>query len=276
MSIRQRVESGLGHGLALVGLHRLALGSNGLILAFHRVNDVLPEDGLTRSARKFERFCRFFKSNFDVVALSELVTQIEQKKSVAGKVAITFDDGYRGNFEVAAPILRRLSLPSTFYIVTRFIGTDTVPWWDRDLPQQPGWMSWDQVRTLSREGFDIGAHTRTHVDLGTVEGAEARDEIAGSRQDIIRETGRVPEHFAYPYGQRNNLLEGNRALVKDAGFRSCVSCYGGQVSSCTEPFMLRRVPVAAWYRTPEQLIFELLTRRRWVEPEPPTRGEEQA
>jgi peptidoglycan/xylan/chitin deacetylase (PgdA/CDA1 family) len=242
-------------------LHRKVLGDEGIIVAFHRIDDRLPEDGLTRGSRVFERFCRFFKSSFDVVTLTDFVSRLERKESVAGKLAITFDDGYLDNYQVAAPILRKLDLPATFYVVTRFLESKIVPWWDAGLAKSSAWMTWDEVRFLSLEGFDIGAHTRTHVDLGAVDGSEAETEIAGSRQDILEAIGKSPEHFAFPYGQRKNLLESNRQRVIDLGFRSCVSCHGGLVPLHSDPFKLERIPISAWFRNPEQFAFEVLTRR---------------
>ena len=168
--MRHRAKAWLGRGLIASRLHRFVLGTDGIIVTFHRVNDDLPPDELTRTSRDFERFCRFFRTYFDVVSLDYMVTRIVGGASIGGTLAITFDDGYRDNFEVAAPILRKLGLPATFFVVTRYLDTATVPWWDAKLPHQPGWMTWDQARMLAREGFDIGGHTRTHVDLGNVTG----------------------------------------------------------------------------------------------------------
>ena len=243
------------------GLHRLVLGNAGVIVAFHRVNDLLPEDGLTVSSHKFDKFCRFFRKYFDVVTLDDFVTRLESGDGLAGSLAITFDDGYLDNFEVAAPILGKYSLPATFFVVTGFLGSAIVPEWNARLPRQPGWMTWDQVGQLSREGFDIAAHTRTHVDLGKVNGTTAATEILGARDDLFRALGRVSQHFAYPYGQRSHLLEGNRRLIQDAGFRSCMSCHGGLAPAGTDPFRLQRVPISAWFRNPSQWAFEVLSGR---------------
>jgi peptidoglycan/xylan/chitin deacetylase (PgdA/CDA1 family) len=251
----------IGTGLVTTRLHRTLLHERGLVVAFHRVNDDLPEDSLTRSSKDFERFCRFFKTHFDVTTLEDIIGRLRRRESIAGKVAITFDDGYRGNFETAAPILNKLGLSATFFVVTRFLGTNIVPWWDRALPIQPGWMTWDQVKQLDREGFHIGAHTQTHVDLGVIDGIEAEAEIHGSRDDLLAELGRPATLFAYPYGQRNNMLESNRARVKDAGFQCCVSCFGGLALGHDDPYRLHRMPVGPWFRTPEQLVFEVLMRR---------------
>ena len=259
--MRHRAKAWLGRGLIASRLHRFVLGTDGIIVTFHRVNDDLPPDELTRTSRDFERFCRFFRTYFDVVSLDYMVTRIVGGASIGGTLAITFDDGYRDNFEVAAPILRKLGLPATFFVVTRYLDTATVPWWDAKLPHQPGWMTWDQARMLAREGFDIGGHTRTHVDLGNVTGVDANLEIVGSRQDIEQALGRTPRHFAYPYGQRDHMLDSNRELVRAAGFESCVSCHGGLARPGTDPFRLQRVPIGAWMRTPGQFAFEVLTRR---------------
>jgi peptidoglycan/xylan/chitin deacetylase (PgdA/CDA1 family) len=236
-------------------------GDRGIVVALHRVNDTIPEDGLTRSSRDFDRFCRFFKANYDVIPLDDFIGRLNSGASLAGALSITFDDGYLDNYEVAAPILYKLGLPATFFVVTQFLGTDIVPWWDAKLVRQPGWMTWDHLRSLRDQGFDIGAHTRTHVDLGQVDGAEAELEIRGSRADLETMLGMTPRHFAYPYGGTENILESNRERARQAGFVSCVSCHGGTARAGTDPFRLRRIPLATWFRTPEQFAFEVSTRR---------------
>jgi peptidoglycan/xylan/chitin deacetylase (PgdA/CDA1 family) len=261
MSLRLKTESLLGSGLIATGLHRALLGDQGVLVAFHRINDHLPEGPLTRTSKDFEAFCVHFRRYYDVLTLSEFISRLERKQSLAGSLVITFDDGYLGNYEIAVPILQKLGIPATFFVVSGFIGSMTVPWWDRDLPQHPGWMTWDQLRSMARAGFEIGGHTRTHVDLGKVAGSEATDEIVGCRADLERELGVVPQHFAYPYGQRDNLLESNRQRVIEAGFRSCVSCYGGLVPARTDAFHLQRVPISPWFRTPAQLTFESVMHR---------------
>jgi peptidoglycan/xylan/chitin deacetylase (PgdA/CDA1 family) len=256
--VRRALKRLLGHTLFASRLDALLLRNTAVVVAFHRVQDTVePDDGLTVSVRMFERHCRFFRRHFRVVRLREIVEKLERGQRLNRELAITFDDGYRDNFESAAPVLEKLSLPATFFTVTRWIGTDVVPWWDRERQARHPWMNWDQVRALHRQGFDIGAHTRTHADLGRLSGAEAQREIAGARLDLERQIGAPVELFAYPYGGASHLTEANRELIKAAGFRCCCSGLGGTNPSGTDPFHLQRVPISLWHESPHQFGFEV-------------------
>jgi peptidoglycan/xylan/chitin deacetylase (PgdA/CDA1 family) len=184
IDIKKRIKAVAGEVLARVGLHRRLLDGAGIVVTFHRV-DNRYRDGVTRSTDDFELFGRFFQAHFDVIPLGEFVERMVEKKPLQGKLSITFDDGYRDNYTNAAPILQRLGLPATFFVVSDFIESDTVAWWDRETQPVPAWMSWEEVRALRSEGFEIGAHTRTHVDLADVRGDAAADEIAGPRNGAV-------------------------------------------------------------------------------------------
>ncbi|HKN94985.1 MAG TPA: polysaccharide deacetylase family protein, partial [Thermoleophilaceae bacterium] len=62
-------------------------------------------------------------------------------------------------------------------------------------------LDWDELRALAREGVTLAPHTRTHPRLDRVSLSRARDEIAGSRDDLAREIpGAVPPAIALPGG----------------------------------------------------------------------------
>ena len=237
------------------------LRNSAVVVAFHRVNDTVEPEDLTVSIRTFERYCRFFRRYFHVVPLTDLVRKLRQGETPNRELAITFDDGYLDNYENAAPILERLSLPATFFIVTQWMETDLVPWWDEQQGLSHPWMTWDQVRTLHRKGFEIGAHTRTHVDLGVVAPVKAEEEIRGARRDLERRLGKAVTSFAYPFGRRANLTDAARKLVQAAGFQCCCSGYGGTNARGTSPFHLRRVPISGFYASPHQFGFDVAFRR---------------
>jgi peptidoglycan/xylan/chitin deacetylase (PgdA/CDA1 family) len=192
------------------------------------------------------------------VPLSEQLDELGRKRC-GGTLSITFDDGYRDNFDNAAPILERLGLPATFFVATGFIGTDEVAWWDRSLPEAPKWMDWDQVRSLHSRGFEIGCHTVTHADLGSLSAEDARKEIAESKRRLKVELGTDVELFAYPYGGEENMTAENLLVVKGAGLRCSLSCHGGVNAIRSDPYTLRRVPInSAGGETVEDIAYHLL------------------
>ena len=161
-------------------------------------------------------------------------------------------------------MLKKLSLPATFFILTQWMGSDVIPWWDRATDVSHPWMKWDQVRSLYRRGFDIGAHTRTHVDLGRVDESQARQEIVGARRELERQLKVPPQLFAYPYGRRDNLADSNREIVRAAGFRCCCSRFGGVIPKGTDPFHLARVPITARQPSPHEFGLEVALGRSVV------------
>jgi peptidoglycan/xylan/chitin deacetylase (PgdA/CDA1 family) len=232
-----------------------------VIVTFHRINDELPEDGLTCSSAKFAAFCEFFRRHFEVVSLSELVARCQAAGGAGGSLSITFDDGYRDNAEVAAPILYKLGLPATFFVISGFIGTQTTAPWDRVLPRPPDWMDWDQLRALAAQGFEIGSHTDTHVDLGTADSQTVRAELQESRRKLREQLGTPARLFAYPFGGRANITPRSLELVREAGFDCCVSCFGGVNAPSADPFGLNRITIGTGFVTPDQFGFDLLTGR---------------
>lgn len=92
------------------------------ILIFHRV---LPEpDPLLPGevdARRFDALMGWIKDWFQVLPLAEAVERLRRGRLPARAAAITFDDGYADNHEVALPILRRHGLSATFFIAVGFL-----------------------------------------------------------------------------------------------------------------------------------------------------------
>ena len=262
--MKRQIRRLLGHTVFAAGLDTLLLRNAAVVVTFHRVQDVEGPGGLTVDVRAFAQFCRFFKQHFRVVPLRELVDRLERGETLHRELAITFDDGYLDNHDHAAPVLEELGLPATFFVVTDWIGTDVVPWWDRAEDGRHPWMTWDHVRSLHSRGFDIGAHTRTHVDLGHVNGDQAYAEILGARRELERRLGAPIDLFAYPYGRRDNLKESNRELVRSAGFRCCCSCFGGVNVRGTDPFHLARIPITVRYEYPQQFGLEVALGRSLV------------
>ncbi|HRY19323.1 MAG TPA: polysaccharide deacetylase family protein [Candidatus Competibacteraceae bacterium] len=92
------------------------------ILIFHRV---LPKpDPLFPSevdAQRFDTLMGWMRDWFNVLPLAEAVDRLQQGCLPARAAAITFDDGYADNHDVALPILQRHGLSATFFIAVGFL-----------------------------------------------------------------------------------------------------------------------------------------------------------
>jgi len=83
-------------------------------------------------------------------------------------------------------------------------------------------LGWDDVRQLKQQYplFEIGLHTRDHVDLTTLDEPEIRAELQRCRDDYEKELGAAARYFSYPYGRNSKLV---RNCVKDAGFEGALA-----------------------------------------------------
>jgi peptidoglycan/xylan/chitin deacetylase (PgdA/CDA1 family) len=255
---KRRIKAGLGHLVYRSGLHTLAWRHRAMIVLFHRVDDRYPRDGITCSRAQFVALCDFFARYFEVIPLSELLELLRRRVDVSRRLVITFDDGYRDNHQFAAVELRKRGLPACFFIATGFIGSDQSAWWDAQQSIRSEWMSWDDVRSLRDQGFELGAHTVTHPDLGRLARAEAEREIAGSKVELEARVGTRIVFFSYPFGNPEHMSEDNRAVVRDAGFSCCLSAHGGTVRAADNAFRLKRFPINMWQLSPYQFGSEAI------------------
>jgi peptidoglycan/xylan/chitin deacetylase (PgdA/CDA1 family) len=92
------------------------------IMIFHRV---LPEPDalmpLEPDAATFAKRMARVREWFNVVPLDEAVTSLQGRSLPERALAVTFDDGYADNHDVAFPILRELGIPATFFVATAYL-----------------------------------------------------------------------------------------------------------------------------------------------------------
>ena len=107
------------------------------ILLYHGVTNV-PSFGIENHSGKhcgLENFAAqmsYVREKCNVLSIHEVVEHYLNKHPFPeNAVAVSFDDGFRNNVTVAAPILKGLQIPAVFYLSTGFIGTGKMFWVDR-------------------------------------------------------------------------------------------------------------------------------------------------
>jgi peptidoglycan/xylan/chitin deacetylase (PgdA/CDA1 family) len=103
-----------------------------VVFGFHNVQPSwLAPVPPAAAVRGLHAQCRFLRSAFNVLALDDALDRLVAGRPLPGRAAaITFDDGYRDNLEVAAPILARHGLPATVFLVTGVVARETRAWWE--------------------------------------------------------------------------------------------------------------------------------------------------
>ena len=196
------------------------------VVLFHRVTDEIPVDGLTVSTAWFRGFCQLMRDRFHVVPLAELHRMLMSGSTPPLRtVAITFDDCYRDNL-FAARVLAEHRLPATFFIPTKFIGTDHVFPWDVGLKRMAN-LTWADIKEMQQLGHEIGSHTVSHPDLGVLDPAETRRELADSKKTLEDALQRQVRWLAYPFGGRNNFRPEYLPLALELGYEACFSALSG-------------------------------------------------
>jgi peptidoglycan/xylan/chitin deacetylase (PgdA/CDA1 family) len=213
------------------------------IVCYHRVDDAL-KDNVTVPVETFDRQIAFVKRHYQIATLSDLIAGRIERGSRRAIVIVTFDDGYRDNYENAFPVLQRHGVPAIFFVSTGMIDTDRGFRHDlkklrRALPS----MSWDQLREMREAGHEVGAHTVNHANLAQIDEPEALRELTQSRDTVRRELGIKDVPFAYCYGGRKDITPARRELVRALGYTSCLACYGGTNDGPIDLFDVKRFGV---------------------------------
>ncbi len=119
-----------------------------LVMNYHRIGDPtdspFDRDVFSATPELLDRQLAFARQHFDVISPYDLPDVIERR---GGRyLLLTFDDGYRDNYEHAFPILQAHSLRAVFFLTTGFLDRAQLAWWD-----EIAWM----IRRSPRESLTL-------------------------------------------------------------------------------------------------------------------------
>jgi len=138
-------------------------------------------------------------------------------------IVISFDDGYRGDYTDAMPILREHGWVGNLNLQLGAVA-------DGELTEQ-------MIKSMLGAGWELDSHTVHHLDVTTLSGAALREEIAGSRAIIQKRFGVPANFFCYPAGRFNARAVNE---VRRAGYLGATTTMPG-LASRAELYKLRRI-----------------------------------
>ena len=207
------------------------------ILTYHSIDD--SGTVLSTPPSLFERQMRFLKEEgYRVISLRDMVGHLRARTEPPSRSAvITFDDGFRNNYEVAFPVLKSLEFTATFFIVTDFVG-ERGPWVEDERLGDAPLLSWEDLEKMAAQGMDIQPHSCTHPHLTQLSRDEMIREIRDSRHRIEEVVKREANIFCYPFGEFDGAC---MDVLSRLEFEGAVAIEFGRRNSCENIYALQRV-----------------------------------
>ena len=201
-----------------------------IIFCYHRLVDKVRAPGTEITTPDFEAQMQMLKDKgITVIGMQDYLAWRRSEKAIPPRCAvISFDDGWKSQYEVAWPIMKKFGYPFTMFIYTEgvqgghFGGGQAI--------------SWEQLAEMRDAGVDIEAHSATHQDLRKgydvinkkkTSGPEyeqwLQNEVVGCKQLLEQRLGIKVNCFAVPFGNYNEHV---KEVARNAGYEAMFTVYG--------------------------------------------------
>lgn len=201
-----------------------------VIFGYHRFEPKVRRPDTEMTPELFESQMQQLKDkNIPVIGMQDFLAWKRGEKNIPPKAAIiTFDDGWKSQYEVGWPIMKKFGYPLTLFIYTEGVRGGKFG--------GGGAMSWEQLAEMRDAGVDIQAHSVTHQDLRKAydKGAKKKlspeeydawlnNEVLGCKSMLEQKLGIKVNAFAVPFGNINDRV---REELKKVGYEGIFTVYG--------------------------------------------------
>jgi peptidoglycan/xylan/chitin deacetylase (PgdA/CDA1 family) len=227
-----------------------------IIFCYHRLVDKVRYPGTEITLAAFEAQMKQLKdAGITVISMQDLLAWKRGDKNIPPRCAvITFDDGWKSQYEVAWPILKKFGYPVTMFIYTEGVRGGSLGGGEA--------ITWEQLADMRDNGVDIQAHSATHQDLREghnimlVSGGKrtktkltgppyeewVQNEVVGSKQLLEQRLGIKVNCFAVPFGSYNEHV---KEIARNAGYEAMFTVYGQPITFTSATDSLGRYAIEA-------------------------------
>ncbi|PYK10992.1 MAG: hypothetical protein DME61_01970 [Verrucomicrobia bacterium] len=228
-----------------------------IIFCYHLLVDKVRYPGTEITPAAFEAQMKELKDRgITVIPMQDLLAWKRGEKNIPPRCAvISFDDGWKSQYEVAWPIMKKFGYPFTMFIYTEGVRGGSLG--------GGGAITWEQLADMRDNGIDIEAHSATHQDLreghtitlASPGGKKTRtkltgpqyeqwvqNEVVGSKELLERRLGIKVNCFAVPFGNYNEHV---KELARNAGYEAMFTVYGQPITFTSPLDSLGRYAIEA-------------------------------
>lgn len=206
-----------------------------LILTYHQIGREAYSDypSLYVSARNFLLHMRVLKLlGYSSFYVYELIDYWKKGKPLPPRsFVVTFDDGFRGVYEFAYPILCRYNFKATVFIIAKTL-TEIFP-----VTSFP-FLTLEQIKEMMSNRIRIGSHASSHEKLSILSPQDALSEILESKFIIQQVLNTNVYSFSYPHNIYNQFI---MSEVKEAGYVCACTTRLSRYNSLKNLFELNRI-----------------------------------
>ena len=226
------------------------------VLLYHNVSGAVPTKSapyMNVSPGIFEKQMSALRSGrFDILDGSRFLSFLDGKYALTKPgVLITFDDGFRGFYRYAQPIIEREEIPTLLFLTTDYINEgSSFPWlsslkFEGIIEYPESWFPLQYEHLMNLEYVTVGGHGASHDKIGRMSPEEARADISQCYEVLHGLYGDSPAFFAYPQGiaEYGDWTPQSNELVRECGFKAAFNSHVGRVKPGDDKFALRRIAV---------------------------------
>lgn len=153
-----------------------------------------PKSLIMPTAQFEEQLKYLTEQGYKIVTVETLAKRLENNESVDKYIALSFDDGYKNNLEIAIPIMQKYKAKGSFFVVNRLMGKND-------------YMDEADIKKLIAAGMELGSHTYSHNPLADIEDKYLVWETDTSRYWLKKKfDGYIVRTLAYPNGSYNKRV----------------------------------------------------------------------
>ena len=228
-----------------------------LIFCYHRLVDKIHTPWTEITPAAFEAQMKELKDHgITVIPMQDLLAWKRGEKNIPPRCAvITFDDGWKSQYEVAWPIMKKYGYPFTMFIYTEGVRGGALGGGEA--------ITWEQLADMRDNGIDIEAHSATHQDLreghavtvispdhkrtrAKLTGQQyqqwVQNEVVGCKQLLEQRLGIKVNCYAVPFGNYNDHV---KELARNAGYEAMFTVYGQPITFTSPLDSLGRYAIEA-------------------------------